>query len=182
MSDPPSGDLLESLLVRNLFANGGHLLIRGRMVETTGPFDPDLTYGEDWEYWTRLARFGSFVAAPARGPVLFVRERQDGVCRGMAARPESYVPCMDAIFSAPALKSRFSPADLARLRRCAEAENDWVVGRELIRHRKAAEGRHFLRRSVIAAPSLKRLALLAAASLPMIRVGPFRAYPVPDAV
>jgi hypothetical protein len=113
---------------------------------------------------------------------LFVRERNNGAYRGMAALPESVVPCMDAIFNAPALKSRFSAADLARLRRRAEAENDWVVGRELIRHGKLARGRHYLRRSVIAAPGIKRLALLAAASLPMTRIGQFRSYPLPDAV
>jgi glycosyltransferase involved in cell wall biosynthesis len=177
-----SGDLLKSLLVRNLFANGGHLLIRRHKVETAGTFNLGLTYGEDWEYWTRLACFGSFAATPGRGPLLFVRERQNGAYRGMAARPESFVPCMDAIFNAPALRSRFSAADLARLRRRAEAENDWIVGRELIRHGKATEGRHYLRRSVAAAPSLKRLALLTAASLPMTRVGPFRSYPMPDTV
>lgn len=179
---PASGDLLESLLVRNMFANGGHLLIRRHSLETAGTFNSSLSYGEDWEYWTRLARFGSFAATHSPAPLLFVRERQDGACRGMAARPESFVPCMNAIFNAPALKSRFSPEDLARLRHRAEAENDWIVGRELIRHGQAAEGRHFLRRSVVAAPSLKRLALLAAAWLPLVRIGPFRSYPLPNTV
>jgi glycosyltransferase involved in cell wall biosynthesis len=175
---PASGDLLESLLVRNLFANGGHLLIRRHVAKLAGSFQTGLSYGEDWEYWTRLARFGSFAAAGSDGPLLFVRERSGGAYRGMAARPESYVPCMDLIYGAPALKSRFSAPDLARLRRRAEAENNWVVGRELVRHGRAADGRPFLRRSVMAAPSLKRLAMLAVASLPLIRVGPFRSYPV----
>ena len=182
VSRPASGDLLRSLLVRNQFANGGHLLIRRHKVETAGTFNLSLSYGEDWEYWTRLACFGSFAATPERAPVLFVRERHDSAYRGLAVHPESFVPCMDAIFIAPALKSRFSAADLAGLRRLAEAENDWVVGRELIRHGKAMEGRHYLRRSVGAAPSLKRLALLTAAWLPMMRIGPFRSYPVPGTV
>jgi glycosyltransferase involved in cell wall biosynthesis len=179
---PFAGDLLRTLLVRNLFANGGHLLIRRQVLEAAGPFDPGLCYGEDWEYWTRLARLGSFAASRTSAPVLFVRERAGGAYRGMAARPEAFVPCMDAIFNTPALKSRFSVAELASLRRRAEAENDWIVGRELIRHGKAADGRHFLRRSVIAAPSLKRLALLIAASSPMTRIGPFRSYPTLDTV
>jgi glycosyltransferase involved in cell wall biosynthesis len=179
---PVAGDLLESLLFRNMFANGGHLLIRRHALETAGPFHPGLAYGEDWEYWTRLACLGPFAAAHAHAPLLFVRERRGGAYHGMAARPESFVPCMDAIFNAAALTSRFRPADLACLRRRAEAENHWIVGRELIRHGKTADGRHFLRRSVAAAPSLKRLALLAAAALPMMRIGPFRAYPMPDPV
>jgi glycosyltransferase involved in cell wall biosynthesis len=179
---PPSGDLLQSLLIRNLFANGGHLLIRRHAQEATGPFNTALSYGEDWEYWTRLARLGSFAAVGSSTPLLFVRERHGGAYLSMAARPESFGPCMDAIFNAPELKSRFSAAGLVRLRRRAEAENDWVVGRELIRHGKAAEGRPFLRRSVAVAPGFKRLALLAAAWLPPPRVAPFRAYPMPDRI
>jgi glycosyltransferase involved in cell wall biosynthesis len=182
VSRPRSGDLLEALLVRNLFANGGHLLIRRHILEAAGPFNPSLSYGEDWEYWTRLARLGTFAAAHVRMPVLFVRERHDSAYRSMAARPEAFVPCMNAIFNAPELKSNFSAETLARLRRRAEAENDWVVGRELIRHGRVAEGRQFLRRSVAAAPCVKRLALLTSVSLPMLRIGPFRSYPMSGTV
>jgi glycosyltransferase involved in cell wall biosynthesis len=174
---PMPGDVLEALLVRNLFANGGHLLIRRHALDAAGPFDPDLSYGEDWEYWTRLARFGPFAAVQARAPVLFVRERHDSAYRTRAVRPEAFIPCMNAIFDAPELTRRFGAATLARLRRRAEAENDWVVGRELIRHGRVAEGRQFLRRSVGAAPGFKRLALLTSVSFPMLRIGPFRSYP-----
>jgi glycosyltransferase involved in cell wall biosynthesis len=177
---PPSGDLLEALLVRNLFANGGHLLIERRALNVAGLFNSDLRYGEDWEYWIRLAQLGWFAAADARAPLLFVRERRGGAYLDMAARPESFVPCMDAIFNAPALRTRLSPDAIARLRRHAEAENDWIVGRELIRHGRAADGRRYLQRSVRAAPSLKRLALLAAGWLPVTRIGPFRPYPAPS--
>jgi glycosyltransferase involved in cell wall biosynthesis len=177
---PPGGDLLKALLVRNLFANGGHLLIRSHSLKAAGPFNQALSYGEDWEYWTRLAGLGSFAAVPSRAPLLFVRERHDSAYRRMAARPEAFLPCMDAIFSAPELKARFSAATLSGLRRRAEAENDWVVGRELIRHRRPGEGCAFLRRSVFAKPGLRRLALLAVASLPMLRVGPFSPYPGSD--
>ncbi len=179
---PRAGDLLEPLLVRNLFANGGHLLIRRQFLEATGPFNANLSYGEDWEYWTRLARLGLFAAATSRTPLLFVRERPGSAYLGMAAHPESFAPCMNAIFSASELMSRFTPAALAQLRRRADAENDWVVGRELIRHGKVAMGRSFLHRSVRAAPSIKRLALLAAAWLPPPRIAPFRSYPVPEPV
>ena len=182
VSRPRSGDLLEALLVRNLFANGGHLLIRRHVLEAAGVFDPSLSYGEDWECWIRLARLGTFAAAQTRAPLLFVRERHDSAYRGLTARPEAFVPCMNAIFNAQALKSRFGALTLARLRQRAEAENNWVIGRELIRHGRVAEGRQFLRRSVIAAPSARRLALLTSVSLPMLRIGPFRSYPTPDLV
>ena len=182
VQQPEAGDLLEALLVRNRFANGGHLLIRHLMVRATGLFHPGLSYGEDWEYWTRLARLGWFVAVASRAPVLFARERDGGAYRGMAARPDSFLPCMDAIFNSPALTRRFGEKGLARLRRRAEAENDWIVGRELIRHGRPAEGQRFLRRSVRAAPCLRRLLLLAAGSSPLTRVGPFRPYKDANAV
>jgi glycosyltransferase involved in cell wall biosynthesis len=177
---PCSGDLLEPLLVRNLFANGGHLLIHRSMLDATGPFHTGLRYGEDWEYWTRLARLGPFAAIRGNAPLLFARDRPDGACRGMAVRPESFAPCLEAIFNAPALRSRLSAATLARFRRRAEAEKDWIVGRELIRHGRVAEGRPFLLRSVHAAPSLRRLAMLAAGTLPLPRIGPFRPYLAPN--
>jgi glycosyltransferase involved in cell wall biosynthesis len=119
VSRPVSGDLLEALLVRNLFANGGHVLIRRHALEAAGPFDPGLSYGEDWEYWTRLARLGPFAAARPHAPLLFVRERHDGAYRNMAARPEAFVPCMNAIFDEPGLKSRMdgNPCEVASARR-----------------------------------------------------------------
>ena len=87
---PPEGLLLSRLLVRNLFTNGGHVLIRREAIEQAGLFHPELTYGEDWEYWTRLALLGEFVSLRSRKPVLFVRERQGSLYRTMAMDPVCY--------------------------------------------------------------------------------------------
>ncbi len=179
---PVSGDLRDALLRQNLFANGGHVLIRRSAATAVGGFNHDLRYGEDWEYWTRLARLGSFAAVESGKPLLFVRERHDGAYLNMAANPASFTPCMDAIFNAPELCQDLGDAAARELRRRAEAENDWIVGRELIRHGRDAEGRRFLRRSVRAAPSPRRLVLLALGSLPVPRPGPFRRYAAPAAV
>ena len=172
---PPSGDILRRLLVRNLFANGGHLLIRA-----AGEFRADIAYGEDWEFWIRLGLQGPFVATAGSDPVLFVRQHEGGAYRSLAAEPASFVPCMDAIFSNPALLARFGSARLAAIRRHTEAENAWIVGRELIRHGRRSEGRVWLRRSVLAHPSIKRAALLAVAHLiqrlPSGLRGPFQPY------
>jgi hypothetical protein len=179
---PASGDLRDRLLVRTLFANGGHLLIHRAMLHAAGPFHLGLRYGEDWEYWTRLARLGRFTAVSGPDPVLFVRERRGGAYDRMAAQPESFGPCMDAIFNAPALREDRHPEAVERLRRRAQAENDWIVGRELIRHGRAREGHRYLRRSVRVSPSVRRLVLLAAGALPLARIGPFRPYPGSDTV
>jgi glycosyltransferase involved in cell wall biosynthesis len=177
----PGSDPLPLLLERNLFANGGHLLIRREAVERAGGFREGIAYGEDWEYWVRLALLGRFATAPGRAPVLFVRQRASGAYLRMATDQNSFRPCMDAIFANPALVARFGAARLAAIRRRAEAENRWIIGRELVRHGRRREGRAWLRRSVREKPSLKRALLLAAAHalplLPRKLHGPFRAYP-----
>jgi glycosyltransferase involved in cell wall biosynthesis len=179
---PTSRDLLPRLLVRNLFVNGGHLLIRRNAIRKIGGFAPHLTFGEDWEDWIRIALQGGFTFLPQPQPVLFVRSRADGAYRGHAADPDAFRPCMAAIWSNPALAARFGPACLADLRRRAEAENAWIVGREQIRLGRGAEGRAWLRHAVAQAPTARRLALVAAAhALPLLPArcrGPFRPYPV----
>jgi glycosyltransferase involved in cell wall biosynthesis len=176
---PPSGDLVERLLVGNLFANGGHLLLRWAAVRAIGGFSAGLTYGEDWEFWTRLALRGPFAADPG-GPVLFVRRHPESAYRRLAADPDAFVPCTEAIFANPDLCARFGPRRLAAIRRRTEAENRWIIGRELIRHGRSAEGAAWLRRSVLAHATPRRVALLAAAHalplLPAARRGPFRMY------
>ena len=74
-------------------------------------------------------------AAP---PSLFVRQRASGAYLRMATDQISFRPCMDAIFGNPALVARFGAARLAAIRRRAEAENCWIIGRELVRHGRAA--------------------------------------------
>jgi glycosyltransferase involved in cell wall biosynthesis len=176
----PAGDILERLLERNLFANGGHLLIRGSAVASCGAFSTAIAYGEDWEYWTRLALAGRFAVVPGAAPLLLVRQRASGAYLNMARDPVSFTLCMEAIFGNPALVERFGPARLAVLRRRTEAENAWIVGRELIRHGLDREGRGELRRSFAAKPCLRRTALLALAHLisltPSRLHGPFRRY------
>jgi glycosyltransferase involved in cell wall biosynthesis len=177
---PPAGDILQRLLVRNLFANGGHLLLRAEAVRRAGGFLRGITYGEDWEFWIRIALQGAFAAARGRAPVLFVRRHAGGAYHRLAADPVAFAPCMDAIFGNPVLCARFGAARLVAIRRRTEAENDWIVGRELIRHGRKTDGIARLRRSFLAQPSLKRAALFAAAHalalLPAAMHGPFRTY------
>jgi glycosyltransferase involved in cell wall biosynthesis len=177
---PPSGDILRRLLVRNLLANGGHLLLRSEAVRNAGGFVPGIAYGEDWEFWIRIALQGPFAATRGRAPVLFVRRHPGGASCRLGFDAAAYAPCMDAIFGNPALVSRFGPKRLAAIRQRTEAENHWITGRELIRHGRTGEGRAWLRRSVRSHPSARRVVLLAAARLlpllPIALRGQFRPY------
>jgi len=58
------GNVYQYLLVDNFIASGSNLMLRRQVVELIGRFDPDLKYGEDWEYWLRVALHFSFVAVP----------------------------------------------------------------------------------------------------------------------
>jgi glycosyltransferase involved in cell wall biosynthesis len=176
---PPAGNLLETLLTRNLFANGGHLLIRRAAVEAAGRFCAELTYGEDWEYWTRLALLGAFVAVPCPAPLLFVRERLGGAYLSRATDPNAYRPALEAIYRNRALADRLGTTRLAALALRAEAEMAWTVGRELIRHGRRRDGLGWLGRSIWAAPLPKRLVLL---GLTGLGIGPFRQYPTAGAI
>jgi glycosyltransferase involved in cell wall biosynthesis len=170
---PPEGYLLERLLIRNLFANGGHLLIRREAIETAGDFNRDLSYGEDWEYWTRLALLGEFVAVRSRTPILFVRDRAGSSMRTHAADPAAYRPAVELIHHNAAILERIGALRLADLRRRGEAENAWTVGRALIRQGRYRSGQRWLRRSVRHAPSARRVVLI---GLMLLRFGPFRPF------
>lgn len=174
------GDILERLVVRNLFANGGHVLIRADAIALAGPFRSDIAFGEDWEFWCRLACAGRFATVPGAAPLLFVRQRGGSAYLRMASDPRAFAPCMDAIFGNPQVAARLGHQRAAQLRTRTEAENHWIIGRELVRHGRRAEGLRWLRRSFARSPSARRGLMLAAAHglgiLPPRLHGPFRAY------
>ena len=157
---PRGGDLLARLLTRNLFANGGHVLIRATALARAGGFRPELAFAEDWEFWVRLALLGPFVAAPGP-PVLWVSRRAGGACLSRAADPAALTPALAAAYAAPGLAARFGRRRLARLRRRMEAEQLWVAGRALLWHGRRAEAWAMLGRGLAARPGPKRAAALA---------------------
>lgn len=177
---PAGGDLLRPLLVRNRFINGGHVLIRRTAMDAAGPFRADLAFGEDWEFWCRLARHGYFVPLPDPAPVLFALSRPQGAYRRLAGDPGAMTRCLDAIHAAPALADWLDPPTRARLRRQAEAEAFWVLGREMIRHGAGGQAHAWIWRSLLARPRARAVARLlvgrAAPWLPKGWRGPFRPY------
>lgn len=172
------GDMLERLLERNLFVNGGQLLLRTDAVRREGGFREDLSFGEDYECWVRLAALGPFMRAEGQEPVLFVRKRAGSAYESGAASEESYAAWMEAVFGSAALHARFGEPRVAVLRRRAQAENAWIVGRERVRRGAWLAGMYALARSVRRKPSLRRAAVLAMVpllpALPKTRRGPFR--------
>ncbi|MDE2516769.1 MAG: glycosyltransferase family 2 protein [Rhodospirillales bacterium] len=176
----PGGAMLEALLIGNRYVNGGQMLIRAGAVAAVGGFHPGLRFGEDWEYWARLACLGPFAVAQGAAPVLHVESRAEGAYRRHATDPQAFRACLVAIHGNPAITARLPSARRATLRRRAEAECAWIIGRELLRARRQGAALGWMARSVAAAPRPKRIGLLALACLPRgwpgARGGPFREY------
>ena len=86
---PRVRNLLPKLMLGNLFANGGHVLIRMAAWSAAGRFREDLSFVEDWEFWLRLALQGPFLALGGP-PLLFVRRRAGSMMHRDATRMEAY--------------------------------------------------------------------------------------------
>jgi glycosyltransferase involved in cell wall biosynthesis len=157
---PRTRDLLPRLVVGNVFANGGHVLIRAAAWRAAGPFSTALSYGEDWEFWLRLALQGPF-AAIGGAPALFVRRRAGSKMHGGATLPQTYRPVLEAIRANPAIAARLGGRRFGSLCRRAEAEFAWTMGRELLRRGQVREAWAPLRRGMFGRPRPLRLVLLA---------------------
>lgn len=159
---PPAPHLLSRLVLGNLFANGGHVLIRAAAWRAAGPFREDLTFAEDWEFWTRLAPLGPFAAV--RGPpALFVRRRAGSLMHGTATRIDAYQPALAAIASNPDISRGLGPGRARRLLHRARREICWATGREMLRRGDAKGALPLLARGMAGRFRPQRLALLAMA-------------------
>lgn len=121
--DVPARDTLRHLLAKN-FIQPGTLCVRTEAVRKAGKFREDLSFGEDWEYWCRLALEGDFVPVPSN--VLRYRVRAGGASRRLRGSLLAFNrTAIDAVYSNPDIQARFSSAELAKLRRTAEIDTFW---------------------------------------------------------
>jgi glycosyltransferase involved in cell wall biosynthesis len=158
-------DALPTLLVGNRFANGGHVLIRRCAAARTGRFNTRRSFGEDWDYWVRLALVGPLLPVPGAAPLLFVRQRDGGAYRSRAADLGAFVPASLAIFHNPEVRARLSERRLQSLQRAGQAEKVWIAGRATLDMGDRDEALALLRWSVRHRPTPRRIALLLALHL-----------------
>ncbi len=59
-----NGNIYAKLLVSNFISNGSNILFYRQAIETVGDFNSQLSYGEDWDFYLRLAARYSFVVVP----------------------------------------------------------------------------------------------------------------------
>ena len=167
-----SGDLLKRLLVRNLFANGGQLLIRAEAIGAGVPHRYRLWRGLGVLHSAGAARTVRARRAVHRcclcGSMTAVRIggwRADPALSGLACRRSSAIR--------RCLRGSMRTA-LAAIRRRTRAENAWIVGARTDQTWKnRAQAALGCVHSLREAPSVKRAALLAASHF---GVGPFVRY------
>jgi glycosyltransferase involved in cell wall biosynthesis len=159
---PSRPSLLSRLVLGNLFANGGHVLIRTAAWRAAGPFREDLSFAEDWEFWTRLAPQGRFSAVDGP-PALFVRRRSGSLMHGAATRMDAYQPALAAIAGNPEIARRLGRRRSKRLLQRAKQEILWTTGREMLRRGDAKGALPLLWQGMGGRFRPQRIALLARA-------------------
>lgn len=98
------GDVYPHLLVRNFLYCGSNALIRRSAIELVGGFDPNLTHGEDWEFFVRLAARVDFVVVP-KSQILY-RQTHGSASSQVALMEQSTLRVIDAVFDAVPLHLR----------------------------------------------------------------------------
>jgi glycosyltransferase involved in cell wall biosynthesis len=124
----PVHDTLRNLVAKNFIVCGA-ICIRTDAARLVRGFNPALKWGEDWDFWCRLAVLGDFVAMP-NDVVLMYRQHWSSAnfrWRNSPLRPD--FEAIDAVYSNPAIQQHFSPAELKRRRRLAQIDAFWTATR-----------------------------------------------------
>lgn len=158
----PSGDVL-ARVIRENFLQVGMTLLRCAVARELGGFRLDLSLGEDWEFWCRLAACGEFRFIGAQPEVSYIRMRTASASRKLSPAWENHLAAIQAVLGNPALAARFSPADWRRLQRHVMAYHLWESGRMNFIARRYGEARRLMLRSFTQGLTAKRLALFAIA-------------------
>ncbi len=124
----PASDTLRHLIAKNFIVCGA-ICIRTEAALAVGGFNASLKLGEDWEFWCRLATLGDFAPLP-NDVVLFYRQRFGSANYKLRSSPLRPNFCaIDAIYSDPMIRRRFSWMELAYRRRLAEIDAFWAGAR-----------------------------------------------------
>jgi glycosyltransferase involved in cell wall biosynthesis len=161
----PDGDVLETMLRENFFANGGHVLIRSEVAKALGGFNAGIRLSEDWEFWCRLAARGPFAFIGNEPEVFSLRVRPGSSSGGLSVDWANHQPCLDAIAGNREIRERFDAGKWQRLSRSMRASGMWEAGRVNFTMRRFGTARKLMWRAFGMEPTPKRGAMLAAAEI-----------------
>ncbi|MGO9330950.1 MAG: glycosyltransferase family 2 protein [Steroidobacteraceae bacterium] len=140
----PRTDTLRHLMAKNFIACGA-ICIRTEAARAVGGFNSTLKLGEDWEFWCRLAALGDFVAVSDCIALLYRQRSGSANYRLRQSLLRQNFAAIDAVFSNPAIRQKFSTAELKRRRRLAEIDAFWAGARnDYVRDRTFRFLRHIV--------------------------------------
>ncbi len=134
----PAHDTLRYLISKNFIVCGA-ICIRTDTARSVDGFNSTLKWGEDWEFWCRLAVHGDF-AAMRDDIVLLYRQHFSSAnfrLKNSPLRPN--FKAIEAVYSNPAIRQRFAPAELKRRRRLAQIDAFWTGARNACVHGRMIE-------------------------------------------
>ncbi len=103
----PRTKQLDVLLQKNFVVNGGALALRIEYARQCGGYDEDLSYGEDWEFWCRIALLGDINVV--EGPsMLFYRQVASGAnFKANELASGGRYACIQKIKDNPSIQKKF---------------------------------------------------------------------------
>ena len=116
----PAQDTLRYLVSKNFIVCGA-ICIRTDAARSVHGFNPTLKWGEDWEFWCRLAVLGDFAAMPDDVVLLYRQHFSSANFRLKNSPLRPNFKAIEAVYSNPAIQQRFSRGEL---RRKAKARSD----------------------------------------------------------
>jgi glycosyltransferase involved in cell wall biosynthesis len=140
----PASDTLRHLVAKNFIVCGA-ICIRTEAARAVEGFDTTLKLGEDWEFWCRLAVLGDFAAMPDHVALQYRQRFASANYRLRKTPLRQNFESIDAVFSNPAIRRKFTPAELKHRRRLAEIDAFWAGARnEYVRNRTLSFLKHLI--------------------------------------
>ncbi len=140
----PPTDTLRHLIAKNFIVCGA-ICIRTEAARAVGGFNSTLKLGEDWDFWCRLAVLDDFVAMPDHIALLYRQRFSSANYRLRTSLLRQNFAAIDAVFSNPAIRRKFSAAELKSRRRLAEIDAFWAgVRNEYVQDRTFSFLKHIV--------------------------------------
>ena len=83
-----SGNVWQKLTQRNILECGSIALVRRSCFKTLGKFDRNLSWGEDWDMWLRIAAKGAFQVI--QEPLVYYRKHSNNISHNWAGKEKDY--------------------------------------------------------------------------------------------
>jgi glycosyltransferase involved in cell wall biosynthesis len=148
----PSGDVRRRLTQGN-FIPSGTAMVRRAFIERSGGYNENLTIGEDWEMWCRLACYGDFIFLPVM--TLGYRQREGSMMAALS--PDGFLEqgerTINEVFADARIRAVLG-SDLERYKERAFAHG--LFGASLLMGRKGGnmmQALSYLRRAVALDPA-----------------------------